>query len=417
MSPIVMKFGGTSVADLTRINHVADVVAHEAKASAGGVAVIVSAMAGETNRLVDLANGAAGSAALGPKIDDEYDVVVSSGEQVTSGLLAIALRARGLKARSWLGWQMPMLTNDIHAKARIDDLGDDAFRDAVGSGEIAVVAGFQGVTENSRIATLGRGGSDTTAVAVAAALNAARCDIYTDVDGVYTTDPRIVTKAQRIERISYEEMLEMASLGAKVLQTRSVELAMNHGVPIRVLSSFLPLETDNPGTLVCDEDEIMEKQVVSGIAYSRDEAKVSLLGLSDHPGVAADLFARLAASNINVDMIVQADARGPDQANMVFTCTERDSDLALSVIENARSELGYDSVQIDKDVAKVSVIGVGMRSHTGVAKTMFDALSAKGINIEVISTSEIKISVLIDSSYTELAVRALHSAYGLDATG
>lgn len=415
MSPIVMKFGGTSVADLERINHVADVVAEQAKTSPGGVAVIVSAMAGETNRLVALTNGAAGPDVQGEKFDDEYDVVVSSGEQVTSGLLALALRKRGMKARSWLGWQMPMLTNDVHGKARIQDIEGEDFSKAIASGEIAVVAGFQGRTDENRITTLGRGGSDTSAVAVAAALKAERCDIYTDVDGVYTTDPRIVSKARRIDRISYEEMLEMASLGAKVLQTRSVEMAMNHQVPIRVLSSFAAPGEPNNGTLVCDEDEIMEKQVVSGIAYSRDEAKISLLGVSNHPGIAADIFSRLAESNINVDMIVQADARGPERANMVFTCTERDSELALSVLEGAKDQIGYESVVVDKDVAKVSVIGVGMRSHTGVAKTMFDALSAKGINIQVISTSEIKISVLIDSSYTELAVRALHSAYELDA--
>lgn len=415
MSPIVMKFGGTSVADLDRINHVADLVAAQAKTSSGGIAVIVSAMAGETNRLVSLANGAAGPQLVGDAFDDEYDVIVASGEQVTSGLLALALRKRGLDARSWLGWQMPMITNEVHGKARIEDIEGNGFSEAIAGGQIAVVAGFQGRTEDGRITTLGRGGSDTSAVAVAAALNAARCDIYTDVDGVYTTDPRIVSKARRIERISYEEMLEMASLGAKVLQTRSVELAMNHGVPIRVLSSFAPPEGQNTGTLVCDEDEIMEKQVVSGIAYSRDEAKISLLGVSNHPGIAADIFSRLAEANINVDMIVQADARGPDTANMVFTCTERDSELALSVLNNAKDKIGFERIEVATDVAKVSVIGVGMRSHTGVAKTMFDALSAKGINIQVISTSEIKISVLIDASYTELAVRALHSAYGLDA--
>ena len=410
-----MKFGGTSVADLDRINHVADVVAKQAETSEGGIAVIVSAMAGETNRLVSLATEAAGSDLQGETFDDEYDVVVSSGEQVTSGLLALALRKRGLRARSWLGWQMAMMTDDVHGKARIEGIDGDTFSERIGSGEIAVVAGFQGKDEHDRITTLGRGGSDTSAVAVAAALNAARCDIYTDVDGVYTTDPRIVSKAQRIDRISYEEMLEMASLGAKVLQTRSVEVAMKHGVPIRVLSSFSEPGQQNTGTLVCDEDEIMEKQVVSGIAYSRDEAKVSLLGVSNHPGIAASIFSRLAEANINVDMIVQADSRGPEVANMVFTTTERDSELAVSVLEGARSEIGFESVVVDKDVAKVSVIGVGMRSHTGVAKTMFDALSEKGINIQVISTSEIKISVLIDSSYTELAVRALHTAYGLDA--
>lgn len=411
-----MKFGGTSVADLNRINHVADVVAKQAETSRGGIAVIVSAMAGETNRLVSLASEAAGPEIQGPEFDDEYDVVVSSGEQVTSGLLALALRKRGFKARSWLGWQMPMITDDVHGKARIEEIEDGDFTAAVASGEIAVIAGFQGKTDKDRITTLGRGGSDTSAVAVAAALKAERCDIYTDVDGVYTTDPRIVSKAHRIERISYEEMLEMASLGAKVLQTRSVELAMNHGVPIRVLSSFDEPGNLNTGTLVCDEDEIMEKQVVSGIAYSRDEAKISLLGVRNHPGIAASIFGRLADSNINVDMIVQADSRGPEVANMVFTTTQRDSDLAVSVLQAAKDSIGFEKIVVDKNVSKVSVIGVGMRSHTGVAKTMFDALSEKGINIQVISTSEIKISVLIDSSYTELAVRALHTAYGLDAS-
>lgn len=412
-----MKFGGTSVADLERINHVADLVEQQAKTSDGGIAVIVSAMAGETNRLVGLATNAAGPGIQGPDFDDEYDVVVSSGEQVTSGLLALALRKRGLRARSWLGWQMPMITDDAHGKARIEDIEDGKFQKAVSGGEIAVVAGFQGRTEDERISTLGRGGSDTSAVAVAAALGAERCDIYTDVDGVYTTDPRIVSRARKINRISYEEMLEMASLGAKVLQTRSVELAMNHGVPIRVLSSFAEAPgAEDTGTLVCDEDEIMEKQVVSGIAYSRDEAKISLLGVTNHPGIAAKIFARLSEANINIDMIVQADARGPERANMVFTTTERDSELAVSVLEGASSDIKFDDIVVDKHVSKVSVIGVGMRSHTGVAKTMFDALSEKGINIQVISTSEIKISVLIDSSYTELAVRALHTAYGLDAS-
>lgn len=410
-----MKFGGTSVADLTRINHVAELVAEQAKTSPGGVAVIVSAMSGQTNRLVGWATEAAGPDVQGSDFDDEYDVVVSSGEQVTSGLLALALRKRGLKARSWLGWQMPMQTSDAHGKARIEGIESEEFPSSIAAGEIAVVAGFQGKTDHNRIATLGRGGSDTSAVAVAAALKAERCDIYTDVDGVYTTDPRIVSKAQRIEKISYEEMLEMASLGAKVLQTRSVELAMNHGVPIRVLSSFTENGQANPGTLVCDEDEIMEKQVVSGIAYSRDEAKISLLGVTNNPGTAAEIFSLMAEHNVNVDMIVQADSRGPEVANMVFTTTERDSELAVKALEGAKETIGFERVIVDKDVAKVSVIGVGMRSHTGVAKSMFDALSDKGINIQVISTSEIKISVLIDSSYTELAVRALHTAYGLDA--
>ncbi len=409
-----MKFGGTSVADLVRINHVADLVSAQA-ARGHEIAVVVSAMAGETNRLVELANLAYGGNAPGIGLDDEYDVVVSSGEQVTSGLLALALRARGCQARSWLGWQLPLETDGTHAKARILGMGSNSLPDSLSRGEIGIVAGFQGVTPDGRVSTLGRGGSDTSAVAIAAALKAERCDIYTDVDGIYTTDPRIVSKARRIERISYEEMLEMASLGAKVLQTRSVEMAMNHKVAVRVLSSFVAAGEENPGTLVCDEDEIVEKQVVSGIAYSRDEAKITLLGVSDHPGVAAKIFTSLAVAGVNVDMIVQAHARGRERANLVFTCGERDSVLARSVLEEHAEAIGYEELHVETDVAKVSVIGVGMRSHTGVAKAMFEALSAKGINIEVISTSEIKISVLIDASYTELAVRALHTAYDLDA--
>ena len=292
---------------------------------------------------------------------------------------------------------------------------DSSLPDSMDAGEIAVIAGFQGVTEDERVATLGRGGSDTSAVAVAAALNAQGCDIYTDVDGVYTTDPRMVPKARRIKKISFEEMLEMASLGAKVLQTRSVEMAMNHNVPVRVLSSFLKPGEPNPGTLVCAEEEIVEKQVVSGVAYSRDEAKITLFGMPDKPGVSAKLFAVLAQSGINVDMIVQANARGPDRANMVFTCTDRDSPFAKETLEKMKDEIGFDSMEVTRDVSKVSIIGVGMKSHTGVAETMFRALSEKNINIDVIATSEIKISVLIAAPYTELAVRALHTAFGLDA--
>ncbi len=414
MARTVLKFGGTSVADLERVAHVADVVAARAQ-DGKGLAVIVSAMAGETNKLVDLARGAAGDALIEEGgFDDEYDVVVASGEQVTSGLLALALRRRGLKARSWLGWQLAMSTNDDHGRARIAGFQGADFASSIDRGEIAVVAGFQGVTESGRLATLGRGGSDTSAVAVAAALEADSCDIYTDVDGVYTTDPRIVSKAQRIEKISYEEMLEMASLGAKVLQTRSVELAMNHNVPIRVLSSFDPPGLANGGTLVCDEEKIVEKQVVTGVAYSRDEAKVTLFGVEDQPGVAARIFSIIAAAGVNVDMIVQANARGPGKANMVFTCTDRDSARAQEALD--ASDIALDEITVDRDVAKVSIIGVGMKSHTGVAETMFAALHERGINIDVISTSEIKISVLIEAAYTELAVRALHTAFGLDAT-
>ncbi len=414
MTRTVLKFGGTSVADLERIAHVADIVAVRA-ARGEHMAVIVSAMSGQTNKLVNFARAAAGEDLHNSDYDDEYDVVVSSGEQVTAGLLALALRKRGLSARSWLGWQLMMRTDGDHGRARIKGFEDSGLPDAVDRGEIAVVAGFQGVTENGRVTTLGRGGSDTSAVAVAAALKARLCDIYTDVEGVYTTDPRIVPKAQRIEKISYEEMLEMASLGAKVLQTRSVELAMNHNVPVRVLSSFLDPDAPNPGTLVCAEEEIMEKQVVSGVAYSRDEAKVTLYGVDDKPGVSARIFSLLAGAGVNVDMIVQANARGKDRANMVFTCTDRDSATARKVLEEAQKDFGFDELEVETDVAKVSIIGIGMKSHTGVAETMFTALYEKGINIGVISTSEIKISVLIEAAYTELAVRALHTAFALDA--
>jgi aspartate kinase len=414
MARTVLKFGGTSVADLDRIAHVADLVTARAKAGEH-LAVIVSAMSGETNKLVGYAEDAAGGELDRGDFDDEYDVVVASGEQVTAGLLALALRRRGMRARSWLGWQLQLRTDGDHARARILGFDESGLPDAIDGGEIAVVAGFQGVTDEGRVATLGRGGSDTSAVAVAAALGATSCDIYTDVDGVYTTDPRIVPKAQRIPKISFEEMLEMASLGAKVLQTRSVELAMNHNIPVRVLSSFLRPDEPNPGTLVCSEEEIVEKQIVSGVAYSRDEAKVTLYGVADKPGVSAKIFSSLAGGGVNVDMIVQANARGPERANMVFTCTDRDSSVARGVLENLQDELGFESLEVVTDVAKVSIIGVGMKSHTGVAQTMFTALYEKGINIDVISTSEIKISVLIEAAYTELAVRALHTAFGLDA--
>ncbi|KCZ88297.1 aspartate kinase [Hyphomonas johnsonii] len=414
MARTVLKFGGTSVGDLDRIANVADIVASRA-ALGEHMAVVVSAMAGETNKLVAYAEGAAGDGLARENFDDEYDVVVASGEQVTAGLLALALRRRGLKARSWLGWQLRMKTDGDHSRARILGFDNSGLPESVDRGEIAVIAGFQGVTDDDRVATLGRGGSDTSAVAVAAALNATVCDIYTDVDGVYTTDPRMVPKAQRIAKISYEEMLEMASLGAKVLQTRSVELAMNHNVPVRVLSSFLKPGVPNPGTLVCSEEEIVEKQVVSGVAYSRDEAKVTLYGVADKPGVSAKIFSALAHAGVNVDMIVQANARGPERANMVFTCTDRDSPIAKETLENMAADIGYQQLEVTRDVSKISIIGVGMKSHTGVAETMFTALYEKGINIDVISTSEIKISVLIAAPYTELAVRALHTAFGLDA--
>jgi aspartate kinase len=409
-----MKFGGTSVADLERIRRVARLVAAEVEAG-HRVAVVVSAMAGKTNELVAWTDGA-GAAAQGlPSSDDEYDTIVASGEQVTAGLLAMTLRNMGVAARSWLGWQIPIIADDAHGRARIDDIPPEKLGAALDAGEVAVVAGFQGVTRDGRVATLGRGGSDTSAVAVAAALKAERCDIYTDVDGVYTTDPRIESKAKRLAKISYEEMLEMASLGAKVLQTRSVELAMAQHVPVRVLSSFVePGEAPGQGTIVCDEEEIVEKRIVSGVAYSRDEAKISLFGLPDHPGVSSEIFGRLADANVNVDMIVQSHSKRADTANMEFTVGKRDAGRAVEIVKAAQKQIGFEDVAVNDDVAKVSVIGVGMRSHAGVAKTMFGALAEKGVNIQVISTSEIKISVLIDAAYTELAVRALHAAYGLD---
>ncbi|MCA6242398.1 MAG: aspartate kinase [Phenylobacterium sp.] len=414
MSRLVMKFGGTSVADLERIRRVGRLVAAEV-AAGHRVAVVVSAMAGKTNELVAWTD-AAGPAAEGlPASDDEYDVVVASGEQVTAGLLAMTLRNMGLPARSWMGWQVPIIADDAHGRSRIDDIPPEKLSAALDGGEVAVIAGFQGVTTSGRIATLGRGGSDTSAVALAAAVRAERCDIYTDVDGVYTTDPRIESRARKLARISYEEMLEMASLGAKVLQTRSVELAMAQKVPVRVLSSFVePGEAPGQGTIVCDEEEIMEKRIVSGVAYSRDEAKISLFGLPDHPGVSSVIFGALADANVNVDMIVQSHARVADTANMEFTVGKRDAGRAVEIVRGLKGQIGFEDVQVNEDVAKVSVIGVGMRSHAGVAKTMFGALAEKGVNIQVISTSEIKISVLIDAAYTELAVRALHAAYGLD---
>ncbi len=420
VSRLVMKFGGTSVADLERIRRVARLVAAEVRppggASGQAVAVVVSAMSGKTNELVAWTD-AAGAAAEGlGSSDDDYDAVVASGEQVTAGLLAMVLRNMGLRARSWLGWQIPILTDETHGASRIESIPADALGDAIDDGEIAVIAGFQGVTAGGRITTLGRGGSDTSAVAIAAALRAIRCDIYTDVDGVYTTDPRIEERARRIPKISYEEMLEMASLGAKVLQTRSVEMAMAHQVPVRVLSSFVePGEADpqKSGTIVCAEEEIVEKRIVSGVAYSRDEAKITLYGVPDQPGVSSRIFSALADANVNVDMIVQSHARTQNTANMEFTVGKRDAARALEIVRSHQGEIGFDDVVLDENVAKVSVVGVGMRSHAGVAKTMFSALAERGVNIQVISTSEIKISVLIDAAYTELAVRSLHAAYGL----
>ena len=414
---LVMKFGGTSMGDLERIRRAARIVAAEA-AAGKQVAVVVSAMAGKTNELVAWTDGAGRPAQGIEPSDDEYDVVVASGEQVTAGLLALTLRNMGLNARTWMGWQIPILTDDAHGRARIDEVPGDVLGAAMDEGEIAVVPGFQGVSRSGRITTLGRGGSDTSAVAVAAALNCP-CDIYTDVDGVYTTDPRIESRARRLEKISYEEMLEMASLGAKVLQTRSVELAMAKQVPLRVLSSFIEPDENgalpvNAGTLICDEEEIVEKRIVSGVTMSRDEARITLLGLSDRVEAPADVFTRLAEANVNVDMIVQSQARSEGAVNLTFTTGRRDAARAAELMRAAQKEIGFEELRVDEDVAKVSVVGVGMRSHAGVAQTMFRALADKGVKFQAISTSEIKISVLIDAAYAELAVRALHAAYGLE---
>jgi aspartate kinase len=403
MARIVQKFGGTSVADIERIKSVARRVKREADAG-HQVAVVVSAMAGVTNQLVAWTNSFGGL-----PDQQEYDMVVASGEQVTAGLTALALRELGMKARSFLGWQVPIETDEAHGKARIASIPTAALDAAISAGEIPVIAGFQGVAPGERVSTLGRGGSDTSAVALAAALKAERCDIFTDVDGVYTTDPRIVAKAKKLDKITYEEMLEMASLGAKVLQTRSVELAMNHGVRVQVLSSF----TDAPGTMVVNEDEIVEQQVVSGIAYSRDEAKVTLVKVPDRPGVAAAIFGPLAEGAINVDMIVQNIAED-GTTDLTFTVTKADLARTVKTLEERRKQLNFKELKPDPNVVKISVIGVGMRSHAGVAQMMFQTLAGKGINIQVISTSEIKVSVLVAEEYTELALRALHTAYGLD---
>ncbi len=404
MARIAVKFGGTSVADVERIQAVAQRVK---KLVDGGdqVAVVVSAMAGATDQLAGWAEE------VGQGQDScEYDVIVSAGEQVTAGLMAMALQKLGVPARSWLGWQLPVHTDSVHGSARIERIETSKIEQHLENGEVPVLAGFQGVDPDDRLTTLGRGGTDTSAVALAAALGADRCDIYTDVDGIFTTDPRIVPKARKIDKITYEEMLEMASLGAKVLQTRSVEAAMKHGVRLRVLSSF----NDSPGTLVVDEEEILEKAIVSGIAYSRDEAKITLPRLADRPGVAAGLFGPLADANINVDMIVQNSSRNGETTDITFTVSRSHLARALEVIEGAKDAIGFDRVYSDDNVAKVSVIGVGMRSHAGVAQRMFSTLAEKGINIQVISTSEIKVSVLIAEEYTELALRSLHAAYGFE---
>ena len=403
MPKIVMKFGGTSVADLDRIRNVARLVKKQRDAG-DEVAVVVSAMSGTTNHLVKLCND------LNPLHDTaEYDAVVATGEQVTTGLLAIALQSMGTPARSWQGWQIPILSDDAHGKARVDQIDGQKLLAAMARGETPIIAGFQGVTADGRVTTLGRGGSDLSAVAIAAAIKADRCDIYTDVDGIYTTDPRVVPRARKLEKISFEEMLELASVGAKVLQTRSVEMAMKHGVRIQVLSSF----ADKPGSLVVGEDEIVEKLVVSGVAYSVDDAKVTLRRVADRPGVAAILFGRLAEAHVNVDMIVQ-NLGADGTTDMTFTVGRGDLAQARVALEDVREALGYQEVLTDPAVAKISVVGIGMRSHAGVAARMFKALSERNINIQVISTSEIKVSVLVAAEYKELAVRALHSCFGLD---
>jgi aspartate kinase len=417
MSRLVMKFGGTSVADIERIHNVARHVKREVDAG-HQVAVVVSAMSGTTNKLVDWCRGAS-------VLHDarEYDAVVASGEQVTSGLLAIALQAIGVTARSWQGWQLPILTSNAHGSARILDVnGAELIKRFEERGEVAVISGFQGMhKETGRLTTLGRGGSDTSAVAIAAAIKADRCDIYTDVDGVYTTDPRVVPKARRMEKIAFEEMLEMASLGAKVMQVRSIELGMVHNVRIFVRSSFdKPEDIDPhgtpPGTLICDEAEIMEQQVVSGIAFSKDEAQISIRAVQDKPGVAAAIFGPLAEGNINVDMIVQNVSGDGRTTDLTFTVPAADYDRARDTIARAQDQIGYARLDGATDVAKVSVIGIGMRSHAGVAAQAFKALAERNINIRAITTSEIKFSLLIDANYTELAVRTLHALYGLDKT-
>ncbi|MBB4096064.1 aspartate kinase [Ochrobactrum pecoris] len=422
MARIVMKFGGTSVADLERIYNVARHVKREVEAG-NQVAVVVSAMSGKTNELVGwVQNMPKVCGASSPFYDArEYDTIVASGEQVTSGLLAIALQSIGVDARSWQGWQIPIKTDNAHGAARIQEIDGSEIIRRMEMGQVAVVAGFQGIGPDNRVATLGRGGSDTSAVAIAAGVKADRCDIYTDVDGVYTTDPRVEPKAKRLSKISFEEMLEMASLGAKVLQVRSVELAMVHKVRTFVRSSFTDPDAPGmgdpinpPGTLICDEDEIVEQQVVTGIAFAKDEAQISLRRVADRPGVSAAIFGPLAEEHINVDMIVQNVSEDGSKTDMTFTIPTGDVDKSLKVLDKVKGEIGFDNIQSETGLAKISVIGIGMRSHAGVAATAFKALAEKGINIRAITTSEIKISILIDGPYAELAVRTLHAVYGLD---
>lgn len=412
MARIVMKFGGTSMAGIERIRNVAARVKREWEAG-NQIAVVVSAMAGETDRLVGFCREA--SSLYDTR---EYDVVVSAGEQVTSGLLAIALQAIGVPARSWLGWQLPIRTSAAHASARIDSIDTAALDASLAAGEVAVIPGFQGVAEGDRVTTLGRGGSDTSAVAMAAAMQADRCDIYTDVDGVYTTDPRIVPRARKLKRVTYEEMLELASVGAKVLQTRSVGLAMKEGVRVQVLSSFVDADgASEPGTLIVGEEEIddMERQLITGIAHDKNEAKITLTEVPDRPGAVASIFTPLADASINVDMIVQNIAHSAGSTDVTFTVPTAELARALDVLDRQKDAIGYVKLVHDTRVSKISIVGVGMRSHAGVAATMFKTLGDRGINIQAITTSEIKVSVLIEEDYTELAVRVLHTAYGLDA--
>ncbi|MFV0645476.1 MAG: aspartate kinase [Sphingomonadaceae bacterium] len=421
MARIVMKFGGTSMAGTERIRRVANIVRRQ-QAAGHEVAVVVSAMAGETDRLVNFCREA------NPLYDPaEYDVVVSSGEQVTSGLLALTLQAMGCDARSWLGWQIPVETVGTHAKARIDSIDAEQMVAAMKAGQIAVIPGFQGIGEDHRVSTLGRGGSDTSAVAIAAAIAADRCDIYTDVDGVYTTDPRIVARARKLKAVTYEEMLELASVGAKVLQTRSVGLAMKEGVRVQVLSSFVGDDAtpadDLPGTLIVSDEEMiaiqegqnMERQLVTGIAHDKNEAKIILTRVPDRPGAVANIFAPLAAASINVDMIIQNVGRDKGETDVTFTVPQADLARAQALLEEQRPTIGFNRIITDSKVAKISVVGVGMKSHAGVASDMFSALAERAINIQAITTSEIKVSVLIDEDETELAVRVLHTSYGLDS--
>ncbi|MDE1900195.1 MAG: aspartate kinase [Alphaproteobacteria bacterium] len=409
MPLIVMKFGGTSVGDIDRIKNAAAKVAAEVRRG-NKVAVVVSAMSGVTDQLINYCR------AVSPRYDrGEHDVVVATGEQVTAGLMAMALHQRGLNARSWQGWQAQLLTDSTHTKARIVDFQADALRRRIEDGDVAVMAGFQGVTPEGRITTLGRGGSDTSAVALAVALKADRCDIYTDVDGVYTTDPRVVAQARKMGRVSYEEMLELASLGAKVLQVRSVEMAMRFRMPVQVLSTFAnDVGSDLPGTLVTEGDEEMENNLVTGIAYTRDQARLTLLNMPDKPGVVAAIFGPLARAGIGVDMIVQSGSSDGRQADTTLTVTKGDAERAVKILEEEKQKIGFERLVSNTGVTKISLVGAGMRTHAGVAAMMFETLAAKGINILVIETSEINISVLIDDAYTELALRALHTAYGLD---